>query len=120
MSGRVEKVASVLKHHISQLILREISDKRIGFISITEVKVNPDMKHALVYYSPFGKNVDLEKVQKGLAAATKYIQRELFKKLEMKNIPQIHFRYDDTIEKGSYLVEKINALHVKDPSEPEQ
>lgn len=115
--GRIDKVASVLKHEISNILLRDITDKRIRLISITEVTVTPDLKHAIVYYSPFGKDVDRKEVQKGLASATKFIQREIFKKLTMKIIPQIHFKFDETLERGFELVEKIGKLDVQSDSD---
>ncbi|RAP38152.1 30S ribosome-binding factor RbfA [Candidatus Marinamargulisbacteria bacterium SCGC AAA071-K20] len=107
---RVDRLASVLRSEISSILSKKINDSRIGFISITEIKISKDMTQAQVYYSQFGSEEDKLKTKKGLQSASPFIQSELFKVINIQIIPKIHFQFDPSIERGVDLVNKINEL----------
>lgn len=110
--SRQKKLSSVLKIEISDLLLKKINDVRIGFISITEVKISSDFKQAWIYYSQIGSDSQKEETKKGLSSATKFIHSELSKKIRYMAIPKIRFRFDDSIEKGVNIINKINELNL--------
>ena len=100
---RADRVSDLLKKEISQMLLREVKDPRIGFVTITDVEVSDDLRSARVFFSMIGDNSELEKTTKGLNSATGFIKRKLGKKLRMRYIPSIIFKFDDSLEYGSYI-----------------
>ncbi|MGB9641984.1 MAG: 30S ribosome-binding factor RbfA [Candidatus Ratteibacteria bacterium] len=97
------KFASTLKHQINEILQKEISDPRIGFVTITNVRVSADRKHVTVYVSTLGNEEKQAESLKGLVNASGYIRHLLSKKLETRFTPDIEFIRDenpgDRIEK---------------------
>ena len=89
---------------------KNVGDERVGFVSITEVKVSNDLRHAWIYYSALGSDKDKKKTEKGLNSAKGYIRSHLCKTLNLKIIPELHFKPDDSLERGSDIINKLNAL----------
>lgn len=89
------KFASMLKHQINEILQREISDPRIGFITITDVRVSNDRKHATVFVSVLGNQEKQTESIKGLSNATGYIRHLLSKKLQTRFTPEIEFVKDE-------------------------
>lgn len=108
--SRLDRVASLIKSEISLILSRKINDSRIGFISILEVELSKDLGHAWIHYSQIGSEEEKQRTKKGLSSATKFIQAELFKVLDLQTIPKIHFKFDPSLEKGVDLVTKITKL----------
>jgi len=109
--SRQKKLSSVLRTEISSLLLKKINDSRIGFISITEIKISSDFKEAWIYYSQIGSEQQKNETKKGLSSATKFIHSELSKTIRYMAIPKIRFRFDDSLEKGVDIINKINQLN---------
>ena len=108
--SRVERVSALIQQEIADILIKKINDKRIGFISITKVEVSKDFSHAWVSYSQIGSDEAKQLTKRGLSSATPFIKGELGKVLRLQKVPQIHFKYDDRIEKTAKLIEQINAL----------
>jgi len=104
--SRVEKTAQQLKKIISQMLLLEIKDARIGFVTITRVRVTADLKIARIYYTAIEGNVKKSDVQKGLDSASGYIRKLVAQRMKTKFTPEIKFYFDNTLEE-SLRVEKI-------------
>ncbi len=109
MSRRIDRVEHLIKQEISLIFLYKLQDKfqdtTFGFITITSVKVSPDLKTAKIYLSVFEKEKRefvLEKV-KGVAG---YIRTELASRISIKFVPELKFFIDDTLD----YVEKIEGL----------
>ena len=113
MTLRTQKIAELLRSEISAILLRKARDKRIGFVSITNVEVTADLAEAFVYVSIFGTPLEKELGMKGLRSAAKYIRVELGKVLTFYTTPRIIFKEDDSLEKGSKIIAKLNALNIK-------
>ena len=109
-SASLLRTASMLRDEISQILLRDINDDRIGFISLTYVKLSTDRAHAWIYYSQIGSDEQKEKTKRGLSSATSYIHGELSKRIRYMAIPKLHFRFDQSIERGIDLSNKIDGL----------
>lgn len=106
----MDRIASLIQAEIAQILRRKVNDKRIGMISITSVEISKDLAHAWIYYSELGGKEKFEETKKGLQSATKFIKGEVGKVLETQRVPNLHFVYDDRLEKTAALIEKINAL----------
>jgi ribosome-binding factor A len=104
MSHRVEQVQSLLKRAVSQVLSRrELSDPRIvGLISVTEVKVSPDMHDAYVYVSVLPAK-DEVKVVAALKAATRVIQQQVKKAVALGMVPHLEFRLDESLKRQAQI-----------------
>jgi ribosome-binding factor A len=108
---RIERVNELIREEISELIRREVKDPRLdSFISVTEVVTSPDLRHARVFVSVMGTDEEKKQVEKGLVAATKFLRRELGERLTLRYTPELTFQLDDSIERGSRLLQLINEV----------
>jgi len=107
---RQERVEELIREEVSDILREKVSDPRIGFVSITKVKISPDLENASIYVSIFGEESVKKEAMKGLISATGFIQRELGRMLELRLTPHLHFVRDDSIEQGSRVLEIINRL----------
>ena len=107
---RLERIASVIKDEIAKALLKTVHDKRIGFVSITDVIVSPDLSYAKVFYSAFGSESQKKNTHEGLLSATKVIQRNVAKALTTKVTPKLHFVEDLSIDRGSRVLDQLNHL----------
>ncbi|WP_038055585.1 30S ribosome-binding factor RbfA [Thermodesulfobacterium hydrogeniphilum] len=104
MAHRPEKIASLLKKVISEIIIYELNDPIFQqFISITDVKIGSDLKKAIVYFRVYGDQT--EEVEKALNKAKGYIKKLIGEKIIIKFIPDIEFKPDDKEEKEKRLEE---------------
>ncbi len=112
MSMRTTRVAELLREELADLILREVKDPRVsrGMISITEVQVAPDLRRATVYVSHLGNEADRIAALKGLENSAHFMHRELMHRLKLRNVPELVFRFDPSIERGARLASLINEV----------
>lgn len=97
---RLAQVNEQLKREISRILRREVHDPRLGVVIVTGVEVTSDLSLARVYVRPGEPNKDWEAMMEGLQAAGPYVRRELGKDLRLRNIPELDFREDRTLEKA--------------------
>jgi ribosome-binding factor A len=105
---RSQRVGHLLKEEVSDIVLNRVKDPRMGFITVTDVEVTDDLKLARVYVSTL-KDEDRETAMEILGSAKGFIRSELKKRLRMKNIPVLEFRFDETTRYG----EKMEKLFKK-------
>lgn len=107
---RVERVSELLKQEISQIIRREVKDPRIGFVSLTDVEVSGDLRHAKVFVSVYGSETEKEKTMVGLEQASGFIKKLVGERITTYHTPDITFHYDDSIEHGVYISNLIKEV----------
>jgi len=109
---RLERLNETIKREISEIVFKEVKDPRIkGLVTFTEVDVSPDLRQAKVYVSIFGlSEEESKKVIAGLKSAESFIKYRVSKNLRLKYTPDLIFIKDDTIERGSRIVEKLEHL----------
>lgn len=105
MSHRTEKIEHLIKEQISLIILYELQDLELGFVTVTNVKMSPDLRLASIYISVLERD-KRELVLEKIKANSKIIRSELASRIRMKFIPEIRFFIDDTMD----YVEKIDGL----------
>lgn len=108
--SRIDRVNELLRETISEILLREVKDPRIKFVTITEVKVSPDLRHCRVYYTVYGSEEDRRKVHEGLMKAARFIRQEVNKRVRLRFIPEIEFEFDRRIEKGMEVIRLLDKL----------
>ena len=114
---RVRRMSELLKKEISQIIRREVKDPRIGFVSLTDVEVSGDLKHAKVFVSVYGSDKEKKETMDGLNKAQGFIRRLVGERLTTYHTPEIIFRYDDSIEKGVRVFEILENLDDKEKND---
>ena len=105
---------------LKALIQRAVKDPRVseGLVSITEVIVTPDLKHATVYVSHLGEQASHKGVLEGLQHAAPFLHSELGRRLKMRSVPLLRFELDPSIERGAHLASLIaEAVRGRDTSE---
>ena len=114
---RMERVSDRIQQEVSDLLLRHVRDPRIGFVTVTGVKVSQDMELATVYVSVLGDAEAKKNSLKALEGATGYVRRELAVRLGMRTTPAVRFALDESWERGA----KVDALldRLRDEKPPE-
>jgi len=108
---RIQRVNETLRQELSELISRELRDPRLDLlISITEVRVSHDLRHARVYVSVLGTPEERVSVLKGLRSATAFVRVHLSERLKLRNAPMLHFQTDDSIERGTRVLTILNDV----------
>ena len=110
MTTRQERVEALIREEISDILRKKVSDPRIGFISLTGVDLSPDFKNAAIHVSILGEENKKQEAMKGLSSATGFIQGELGHRLQLRTTPAIHFVRDDSIERGSRVLQIIHRI----------
>lgn len=111
------RVNSEVHREISEII-REVKDPRVGIMtSVTDVEVTPDLKYANIYISALGSEDASAKTLEGLKAANGFIRRELARRLNLRNTPELRFLADDSLAYGMKMDKLINELMQNTKSE---
>ncbi|MGM0500959.1 MAG: 30S ribosome-binding factor RbfA [Bacillota bacterium] len=106
---RPQKVAELIREEVSKLLRREVKDPRIGdFVSVTDVEVSGDLRHAKVFVSTLDDNQ--EELMEGLEATQGFIRKKIGERIRLYHTPEIIFRYDDSIERGARIFEIIEEI----------
>jgi len=116
MTTRQERVEELIRERVSQILHEKVSDPRIGFVSITMVKVSPDLADANIHVSILGDEKQKNDSMQGLHSATSFIRGELGHNLELRLTPKLNFIRDDSLEKGSRVLTIMNRLEKQDES----
>lgn len=111
-SRRVERVASLIRREISELLIGGIKDERVsqGMVSVTTVEVAGDLQHCKIFVSVFGSDADKEQAMAGLLSASAFVKGELSRRLKMRRTPEVVFVLDRGIEKGTTVLGLLNRL----------
>jgi len=111
MTHRIERVNSLIRQEISELLQRQVKDPRLGnFITVTEVSTSPDLKYAKIFVSCFDSEGKKQETLNALASASGFFRSELFKRLRLRHTPELSFQWDDSIERGSHLLQLIDEV----------
>jgi ribosome-binding factor A len=105
MAYRIDKIENLIKEEISLIFLRKLQDPAFGFLTITNVKVSPDLRIAKIYISVFERE-KRESVLEKVKASSGFIRTELASRIRIKFVPELKFFIDDTLD----YVEKIEGL----------
>lgn len=110
MTQRTKRVDELIRQEIGVIVARELSDARIGFVTITEVETTPDLSHAKVWVSFIGTADERRVAMGALRHAMPFVRHELGARLRIRRIPELHLEADDTLERGTRVLQLINDL----------
>ncbi len=121
--NRTRRLESELQRVVSELLRREVKDPRVGSVTLTAVRVSPDLGHAKIFYLPFDRSRDAAALQAGLDGAARFLRGHVGRALKLRVAPELHFAVDQQLEQGMRLTEIIDAAvardHEQQPEEPE-
>jgi ribosome-binding factor A len=106
---RLRRVADQIQRELSGLLRSELKDPRVGLITITGVEVSPDLAHAKVFFTTLGDAQSLLRTEEGLKRAAGFLRAQLGGRLKLRITPELHFRYDASVEQGVRLSQLIDA-----------
>ncbi len=111
MAHRIERVNNLIRQEISELLNRQVKDPRLGgFVAITEVATSPDLRYARIFVSCLSGKEEKQEILSALTAASGFFRNELAKRLRLRHVPELIFQWDDSIERGAYLLELIDKV----------
>jgi ribosome-binding factor A len=109
VSERTARVDELLREEISRVLVREIKDPRIGFVTITRVEVTADLRHATVWASVIGQPDERKQTMRALGRAMPFVRHELGV-LRLRRVPELHLKLDDTAERGTRVLSILHEL----------
>lgn len=111
-SRRVSRVSSLIKREVSQMLMHEIKDDRVGagMVSITQVEVSGDLQHAKIFVSIYGTQEAKAQTMAGLHSSTAFVRRELGHRMRLRRTPEVVFLEDTSLEKGDRLLHLLNQI----------
>ena len=109
-SHRPERVADLIRHELALLLEREVKDPRVGFVTITGIRVSPDMGTAHVGVTVLGDQAKQEESLQGLAAAAGFLRSELARRLQLRRTPALRFELDEMVESERRIEELLRKI----------
>ena len=109
---RGDRVAEQVRRDLADLIRSELKDPRVGMISLTAVELTPDYAHAKVFFTTLNSE-HLKEIEQGLKRASGFLRRELGRRIHIHTLPELHFIYDSSLERGmnlSQLIDQANSV----------
>lgn len=112
--SRTLRIADQIQRELADLIRNELKDRRVGMITLTDVEVSQDYAHAKIFYTTLGSKEDNFLTDKGLEHATGFLRSQLSHRLRLRVVPQLHFIYDESVERGIRLSQLIDKAVEQD------
>jgi ribosome-binding factor A len=106
-SDRMRRVDEAVREVLSDAIAKGLKDPRVGFVTVTEVKTSPDLRHARVYVSVLGDAPVRSASLEGLRSAHGFLQSTIASQLSLKRTPTLTFHYDESVDRGMRISELI-------------
>ena len=109
---RISRVSELIKREVSQMLLQDIKDDRVGagMVSVTDVDVSGDLQHAKIFVSIYGSEQARAETMAGLKSATGYIRSELGHRVRLRRTPEVIFLEDRSLERGTRVLSLLNQL----------
>ena len=114
--SRPDRVAEQVRQEVSQLLLSEVHDPGIGLVTLTRVKVSPDLQLVRVYYTQMGDEKARAETRRALERATPFLRRQLGQRIQLRRVPELRFEFDTSVENQ----ERIERILLELQAEREQ
>ncbi len=96
--SRPDRVGEQIRQELSQLLLSDVHDPGIGLITLTRVKVSPDLQVARVYYTLMGDDRARVETKRALERATPFLRRQIGSRIRLRRVPELQFHFDESVE----------------------
>jgi ribosome-binding factor A len=111
---RPDRLGDQIRSEISEILAREVHDPGVGFVTITRVSVTSDLQIARVYYTMMAAGTARKDTARALQRATPFVRRQLAGRLGLRRMPELEFRFDETIEQHARIEQLIHEIHEQD------
>ncbi len=111
---RVRKIEEFIKQEVGNMLLKDLKNPRLGFVTVTGVKVTGDLREATVYVSLFGKEESKKESLLILNKSKGFIRKELGKRMKIYYTPEISFKEDNSLDYGMHIDEILKKIHKED------
>ena len=111
---RNKKIEIDLIREISFILNSKVKDPRIGFVTLTHVKLSADYHYMDIYFTVLNKEENLKSCLEGLNKSKGFIKKNLLERIQLRTVPEIKFIYDETIEKGTRISEILEKIKLKE------
>jgi ribosome-binding factor A len=108
------RVSGLIRTHLTSLLERKVNDPRLHMVTITDVTITPDALRADVHFSVLGGAEAQAEAQAGMESAGGWMRRELGRRLRLRNIPQLVFHYDPSLERGEHIAGILDELKLSE------
>lgn len=115
MSRRTKQVGEFMREELTDIIRKEVKDPRIGFFSLTAVEMSPDLRSAKVFVSVLGTDEERSETLTALRSAAGFVRHHLKPRLRMRQIPELDFRDDRSMEHAAQIARAITEMHNVQP-----
>lgn len=105
---RSARIADQIQRSLAEVIRLELRDPRVGLVTLTGVELSGDQSHAKVFFTTLGSPADVEHALEGLGRAAGFLRSELAHRLTTRKVPELHFAYDESVERGMRLSQLID------------
>ena len=116
--ARHEKVQEVVRREVSRIVLNEIKDPRLGFITVTKVEMTKDLRYAKIFFSVLGGEAEYKKTKEALESASGFIRRLIAQSIQLRFAPEISFREDKSTQYSIRIQEVLDQI--KELDEPKK
>ena len=110
VTRRQKQVSSLIQRELSDLLGKKVGDPRLDFVTITAVKISPDLRQAHISVSVMGNQ---QEAMEGLNHAASFLRRELSSRLALRYMPELTFHLDDSLERGERIDQLLEEIHQK-------
>ncbi|HJQ61871.1 MAG TPA: 30S ribosome-binding factor RbfA [Burkholderiales bacterium] len=118
---RSRRIAEQIQRELSDIIRLELKDPRVGMVTITDVEVSQDHAHAKVFFTRLGDDeLEIEATSRALEHAAGFLRSQLARRVRLRTVPQLQFKYDASVERGVRLSQLIDAAVATDPANREK
>ena len=114
---RAAKLQELMKQEISQIILQELKDPRIGFVTVTKVSVTGDLREAKVYVSLMGSDEQIKDCWQGLTSSLGFIRREIGQRIRLRFTPEISFAIDKSLDYSAHIHELLLKIKAEETAQ---
>ncbi len=97
LSHRIERIAEQIREEVSQILATEVADPGVGLVTVTRVKVTPDLSLARIYWTAMGDAAERKKTAKALARAAAYVRHLLSTRMTLRRSPEVQFLFDQSV-----------------------
>lgn len=111
MNTRGERIKKALIKEISEIVQMRIKDPRIeGIISVTDVELSPDYRHAKVYISIYGDDEQKQRIMDAIEESSSFVRKEVGRRIRLRHVPELKFFLDESLEKGKKITDLIDKI----------
>lgn len=116
MSARQARIADQIQRELAELVRTEVRDPRVGLVTLTGVELSRDQSHAKVFFTVLGADENGEHALEGLTRASGFLRSQLAHRLTIRKVPELHFAFDASVERGVRLSRLIDEAVAPPPA----